>query len=154
MYSTKHQRVLCEVQKFFVFIAHLHSVNCHVLENKGLQFYPWWIAITFCGLPRGHYSSHVSRLRCSSFHLWNQTFAYISLYITTEQTKVPFISQACFQISGFLSHGTNWIRPSFYDKETHTALSICIQDICKEAHPKELWPRDNILPFNTYSIGP
>ena len=53
---------VCEVQKFFVFIAHLHSVNCHVLENKGLQFYPWWIAITFCGLPGGHYSSHISRL--------------------------------------------------------------------------------------------
>ena len=43
-------------------------------------------------------------------------------------SMVPFLSQACFQNSGFPSHGTNSIRPSFY-KETHSFFVLPTGDL-------------------------
>ena len=140
---------VCEVQKFFAFIAHLHSVNCHVLENKGLQFYPWWIAITFCGLPRGHYSSHISRLLGVLPSLYGTkhllTFAFHpNLYITAAEGS-PSHQKLAFKILDFFLTGQIELGPLSTTRK-HAALSFCIQYLKGfQEHPKELIPRGNIL---------
>ena len=120
---------VCEVQKFFVFIAHLHSVNCHVLE-KAYNFTHGGLLSPFVGSLGA--IIQVTFLDCLvSFLLFMEPNIYLhkpfTQTFTSQQPRgSPSYHKLAFKILDFLLTGQIELGPLSTTRK-HAALSFCLK---------------------------